>query len=61
MSEKEKRYVECPTCYTLIAYLNGVCPECGGTGVVEEREPQMPMTTPEGKGQQKLVLRYVEI
>lgn len=39
MLPKEKRYAECPTCYTLIAYLNGVCPECGGTGVVEVKEP----------------------
>jgi hypothetical protein len=59
MSEKEKRYVECPTCYTLIAYLNGVCPECGGTGVVEEKGPQVPMTPPEGKGTPKIVLEHV--
>jgi hypothetical protein len=48
MSEKGKRYRECPTCHTLIAYLNGVCPECGGSGVVEVRElPPVPMIPPQ--------------
>jgi hypothetical protein len=58
MSEKEKRYVECTTCYTLIAYLNGVCPECGGTGVVEEKEPPVPIIPPEGKGNPKIALEH---
>jgi hypothetical protein len=61
MSGEEKRYMECPTCYTLIAYLNGVCPECGGTGVVEEKEPQVPIIPAKGKGEQKSVLKYLGV
>lgn len=61
MSTGEKRLVECPTCYTLIAYLNGVCPECGGTGVVEEKKPPVPMIPDKGKGEQKSVLKYMAV
>jgi hypothetical protein len=53
MPPKEKRNTECPTCYTLIAFLNGVCPECGGTGVVEEKEPPLPVPPHKNKGDPK--------
>ena len=57
MSVREKRFVECPTCYTLIAYLNGVCPECGGSGVVEEKEPPAEMI-PQEKPAPKSFLEF---
>jgi DnaJ-class molecular chaperone len=56
MAPKEKRYMECPTCYTLIAYLNGICPECGGSGVVEEKETVL-MVLPPGKPDPKAGLK----
>lgn len=56
MANKEKRYVECPTCYTLIAYLNGICPECGGSGVVEEKENIL-LNLPPGKTDPKAGLK----
>jgi hypothetical protein len=57
MPPKGKRYMECPTCYTLTAFLNGVCPECGGTGVVEEKEPTQEFI-PQGKPEPKLFLKH---
>ena len=58
MSPKENRLVECKACYTLIAYLNGVCPECGGTGIVEEKDPPEPLLPPE-KPEPKTALKSV--
>ncbi len=55
MLATRKRLVECQTCFTLIAYLNGVCPACGGTGVVEEKDP-LPQITPQGKAEPKAPL-----
>lgn len=58
MSTGEKRLVECQTCYTLIAYLNGVCPECGGIGVVEKKDPPAPLLPPK-KPEPKTALKDV--
>jgi hypothetical protein len=52
MLANKKRLVECRTCYTLIAYLNGVCPACGGAGFVEEKDPPAPIM-PKGKAEPK--------
>ena len=57
MSARGKCYMECPTCFTLIAYLNGICPDCGGTGVVEVKDP-LPEIVPEKKPEPKSVLEH---
>lgn len=57
MAIQGKRLMECPTCYTLIAYLNGICPECGGSGVVEERDPGPGIVAPE-KPDHKSALKF---
>jgi Ribonuclease G/E len=31
---------KCEYCYSLITYLNGECPVCGGTGYVKVEEPE---------------------
>lgn len=40
MSEGAVRMEQCEYCYSLITYLNGECPVCGGTGYVKVEEPE---------------------